>query len=64
MEHTITLQFEDGVTRFIGCRSGGNRGRCGLPPKIQYPARLPATALAAPAAACESGSSDMPERLH
>ena len=22
MEHTIALQFEDGVTRFIGCRSG------------------------------------------
>lgn len=61
MEHTIALQFEDGVTRFIGCRSGETVADAAYRQKFNIPLDCRDGACGTCRSFCESGSFDMPE---
>ncbi|MBB5458036.1 benzoate 1,2-dioxygenase electron transfer component BenC [Paraburkholderia sp. Cpub6] len=61
MEHTIALQFEDGVTRFISCRENETLSDAAYRQKINIPLDCREGACGTCRGLCESGAYDMPE---
>ncbi|ODV44250.1 NADH oxidase [Cupriavidus sp. UYMMa02A] len=61
MEHTIALQFEDGVTRFITCGENETLSDAAYRQKINIPLDCRDGACGTCRGLCESGSYDLPE---
>lgn len=61
MEHTIALQFEDGVTRFISCRDGEKLADAAYRQQINIPLDCRDGACGTCRGLCESGRYDLPE---
>ncbi|MDE1184738.1 benzoate 1,2-dioxygenase electron transfer component BenC [Paraburkholderia sp.] len=61
MEHSIALQFEDGVTRFIACREDETLADAAYRQKINVPLDCRDGACGACRSLCESGRYDLPE---
>lgn len=61
MEHTIALQFEDGVTRFIACRDGEKLSDAAYRQQINIPLDCRDGACGTCRGLCESGRYDLPE---
>ena len=61
MEHTIALQFEDGVTRFITCGEHETLSDAAYRQQINIPLDCRAGACGTCRGLCESGSYDLPE---
>ncbi|HEY2025349.1 benzoate 1,2-dioxygenase electron transfer component BenC [Paraburkholderia sp.] len=61
MEHTIALQFEDGVTRFINCRENETLSDAAYRQKINIPLDCREGACGTCRGLCESGAYDLPE---
>ncbi|GAB2892370.1 benzoate 1,2-dioxygenase electron transfer component BenC [Paraburkholderia jirisanensis] len=61
MEHRIALQFEDGVTRFIGCRDGETLADAAYRQAINIPLDCRDGACGTCRGQCESGQYDLPE---
>jgi benzoate/toluate 1,2-dioxygenase reductase subunit len=60
MSHTIALQFEDGVTRFIGCNPNEKLSDAAYRQKVNIPLDCRDGACGTCRGLCESGSYDMP----
>ncbi|MFC5548815.1 benzoate 1,2-dioxygenase electron transfer component BenC [Massilia aerilata] len=60
MSHTIALQFEDGVTRFISCHPNEKLADAAYRQKVNIPLDCRDGACGTCRALCESGSYDMP----
>jgi benzoate/toluate 1,2-dioxygenase reductase subunit len=60
MSHTIALQFEDGVTRFIGCNDNEKLADAAYRQKVNIPLDCRDGACGTCRGLCESGSYDMP----
>ena len=61
MEHTIALQFEDGVTRFITCGEHETLSDAAYRQQINIPLDCRDGACGTCRGLCESGSYDLPE---
>lgn len=61
MSHTIALQFEDGVTRFISCNDNEKLADAAYRQKVNIPLDCRDGACGTCRGLCESGSYDMPE---
>ncbi len=61
MEHTIALQFEDGVTRFITCGDNETLSDAAYRQQINIPLDCRDGACGTCRGLCESGSYDLPE---
>jgi benzoate/toluate 1,2-dioxygenase reductase subunit len=61
MSHTIALQFEDGVTRFISCNPNEKLADAAYRQKVNIPLDCRDGACGTCRGLCESGSYDMPE---
>jgi len=61
MAHTIALQFEDGVTRFISCAETETLADAAYRQKINIPLDCRDGACGTCRGLCESGQYDMPE---
>ncbi|KWD57006.1 NADH oxidase [Burkholderia ubonensis] len=61
MEHTIALQFEDGVTRFIACRDGEKLSDAAYRQQINIPLDCRDGACGTCRCHCESGNYELPE---
>jgi benzoate/toluate 1,2-dioxygenase reductase subunit len=61
MEHRIALQFEDGVTRFIGCREDETLADAAYRQNINIPLDCRDGACGTCRGRCESGRYDLPE---
>ncbi|MGO4332442.1 benzoate 1,2-dioxygenase electron transfer component BenC [Cupriavidus sp. 2TAF22] len=61
MEHTIALQFEDGVTRFITCGENETLSDAAYRQQINIPLDCRDGACGTCRGLCESGSYDLPE---
>ncbi|MBK1780540.1 ring-hydroxylating dioxygenase ferredoxin reductase family protein [Advenella sp. WQ 585] len=64
MDHTIALQFEDGITRFISCQSGETVADAAYRQKLNIPLDCRDGACGTCRSHCESGSYDMPAELY
>lgn len=64
MEHTIALQFEDGITRFISCKSGETVADAAYRQKLNIPLDCRDGACGTCRSFCESGNYDMPAELY
>jgi benzoate/toluate 1,2-dioxygenase reductase subunit len=60
MPHTIALQFEDGVTRFIGCNPNEKLSDAAYRQKVNIPLDCRDGACGTCRGLCESGTYDMP----
>jgi benzoate/toluate 1,2-dioxygenase reductase component len=60
MSHTIALQFEDGVTRFIGCNPNEKLSDAAYRQKVNIPLDCRDGACGTCRGLCESGTYDMP----
>ena len=60
MEHSIALQFEDGVTRFITCRDTETLADAAYRQKINIPLDCRDGACGACRSFCEAGQYDLP----
>jgi benzoate/toluate 1,2-dioxygenase reductase component len=60
MSHTIALQFEDGVTRFIGCNPNEKLADAAYRQKVNIPLDCRDGACGTCRGLCESGQYDMP----
>ena len=60
MSHTIALQFEDGVTRFIGCNPNEKLSDAAYRQKVNIPLDCRDGACGTCRGHCESGQYDMP----
>lgn len=60
MSHTIALQFEDGVTRFIGCNDNEKLADAAYRQKVNIPLDCRDGACGTCRGLCESGQYDMP----
>ena len=60
MSYNIALQFEDGVTRFIGCNDNETVADAAYRQKINIPLDCRDGACGTCRGLCESGSFDMP----
>ena len=61
MTYNIALQFEDGVTRFIGCEAGEKLADAAYRQKVNIPLDCRDGACGTCRGHCESGNYDMPE---
>ncbi|HBD38956.1 MAG TPA: NADH oxidase, partial [Cupriavidus sp.] len=61
MEHTIALQFEDGVTRFITCGDNETLSDAAYRQQINIPLDCRDGACGTCRGLCESGHYDLPE---